>query len=114
MDEECQIEICRQLLEIYGSGSDVIQSDVKDFKVYRSQLYGRTNVYSFIYKNNRYYVTDDYSLMDVPEYIKNVFKDINPQLSGVLLKNPVPQSDGAIYASGLDGVEYYLWEAPIE
>jgi hypothetical protein len=114
MDPANQIKICVRLLELYGVGSDIGDSDIKNFKAYKSQTYGFMNVYSFDYKNNRYYASDDYSLMDEPKYVEDVLNDIIPMLNGKLLKNPISQSDGAIYASGLDGIEYYLWEAPIK
>lgn len=50
--------------------------------------------------------------MDSPKYIREVLAEINPRLKGHPLQNPITQSDGAKYASGLDDTEYYLWEEP--
>lgn len=69
------------------------------------------NVYSFEYHGKQYYVSDDYSLMDNPQYVKNILVDVEPALTGQILKNPVTQTDGAVYAGGLDGTEYYLWQS---
>lgn len=111
MDIAAKIKICIRLLELYKVGDHIGVSDIGDFKAFKSQLYGFMNVYSFDYKNHRYYVTDDYSLMDDPKFIKNVLADAIPKLNGKPLKNPTPQSDGAVFACGLDGNEYYLWES---
>ncbi len=71
------------------------------------------DVYSFDYKENHFYITNDYSLGDNLKYIQNVLIEVNPKLKGNAVKNPIPQSDGAIFASGLDGTEYYLWKSPL-
>lgn len=105
-----RLRICSKLLELYEVGSGVELGDIKNFKVHKSHVYGHASIYQFDYGNKCYYVTDDYSLGDDPQYIKDVLEEINSALQGRLLKNPTPQSDGAVYASGLDGVEYYLWE----
>jgi ABC-type uncharacterized transport system YnjBCD ATPase subunit len=62
---------------------------------------------------NHFYITNDYSLGDNLKYIQNVLIEVNPKLKGNAVKNPIPQSDGAIFASGLDGTEYYLWKSPL-
>lgn len=67
-------------------------------------------ILSFNYKNRKFYISDDYSLADNPEYVKNLIQDINHFIKGNIVKNPTPQSDGAHCALGFNGVEYYLWE----
>ncbi len=102
--------LCTKLLVAFGIDKRVDISDVKDLKKYKSQLYGMCDVYSFSYKNRKYLISDDYSLMDEPKYIKIVFEDAVDFSGGKLIDNPAPQSDVAKYALGLDGTEYYLWE----
>lgn len=68
------------------------------------------HVYGFIHKGAKSYVSDDYSLNNDPKLIELAIRDIDHTVRGRLLKNPLPQSDGATYASGLDGVEYYVWK----
>ena len=106
------ITICCKLLEIYQVAQAPSLDEIKGFKKYKAQRYGFTNVYSFDYKNKHYYVSDDYSLADSPKYLRDILEDISLMVKGGPLKNPMPQSDGAIFASGLDGVEYYLWVEP--
>jgi hypothetical protein len=109
--EEKPKYICSKLLEIYNVAKNVESHDLKHFTTHISQLYGFAHIFSFDYKDHHYYVSDDYSLDDKLEYVKNVFLEIDTKLQGALLKNPVAQSDGARYAAGLNGVEYYLWQA---
>lgn len=111
MNTSDQIKICVRLLELYSVDSDVDAGNIESFKAYKSHLFGCTNIYSFIYKNKSYYATDDYSLMDNPKFVIDVLSEVVPKINGKLLKNPIVQSDGAIYACGVDGTEYYLWEA---
>lgn len=111
MQDKEKLDVLCRLLESYQVADKVSPDEIKNFKTYKSQLYGMAHVYSFGYKDRRYYVTDDYSLMDNPKYVQDVFAEIDPQTTGTLLKNPAPQSDGATYASGLNGAEYYLWES---
>ena len=101
--------ICCELLKAYAISKNVDQAEIDSFKIYKSRLYGFCNVYSFRYKDRDYLVSDDYSLMDDPKYIKAVFEDATDLKEGKLIENPIPQSDGAKYALGLDGTEYYLW-----
>ena len=103
--------LCSRLLVAYEISKNVDTVEIKHFKKYKSRLFGFCNVYSFTYKNRDFLVSDDYSLMDDPKYIKAVFKDASELEEGKLIENPVPQSDGAKYALGLDGTEYYLWES---
>ncbi|HMT19588.1 MAG TPA: hypothetical protein PKD15_06155 [Candidatus Saccharibacteria bacterium] len=49
--------------------------------------------------------------MDNSKFVTDVLSEVAPKLNGKLLKNPIAQSDGAIYACGVDGTEYYLWRA---
>lgn len=111
-DAVASIDIAYRLLRLYdvaGSGSS---DDIKNFKRYKSKLFGMQDVFSFDYHNKHYSIINDYSLMDNPKYIRDVIEEINPHIKGRPLKNPIPQSDGALYASGLNGTEYYLWEEP--
>lgn len=68
---------------------------------------------TFNYKGKHYYLVDDYSLGDAPKYVQDILEEINHLLKGKILKNPVPQSDGAKYATGIGNNEYYLWESPL-
>lgn len=108
------IETACRLLELYDVAPSVNTNEIRNFKTYQSNIYGMANIYSFQYKDNHYYICDDHSLMDNPKFIKNVLKQFNSNIKGWPLRNPLPQSDGAIYALGLDETEYYLWEAPLE
>lgn len=109
-DTSKNLNIICELLKAYEVAEQVSLEDIHNFKTYKSSLYGMTSVYSFVYQNQHYYVSDDYLLMDNPAYIRNVLEDINSHLHGKLIQNPVPQTDGAKYALGLNGTEYYLWE----
>ncbi len=108
------INIACRLLELYQIAGAVSANNLSNFKIYKSKIYGMQRVLSFDFRNKHYYVSDDYSLMDNPKFIKDVIEDIIPNLKGKPLENPIPQTDGAKYASGLDGTEYYLWESPLE
>jgi uncharacterized membrane protein len=113
MDEtKKNIGIACSLLKMYEIAVNVSSDEIKKFKTYKSNLYGMQHIYSFDYRNKQYYITDDYSLMDKPKLIRDIIEEIKPNLKGHALINPIPQSDGAKYASGLDGIEYYLWEVP--
>lgn len=98
---------------MYNVADKINPEELIDFKTHKSTLYGMTNIFSFTYGGKHYYITDDYSLMDDPRFIKDVLQGVCPNLKGNPMTNPNPQSDGAKYASGLNGTEYYLWEAPI-
>ena len=113
MDNDAKIKniVCR-LLKLYAVAENINTKDVVNLIIYNSRIYGLKDVYSFDYKDNHFYITNDYSLMDNPRYIKNILDEINPNLKGSVVKNPVPQSDGAKFATGLDGIEYYLWKSP--
>ncbi len=106
-----ETEIACRLLEMYQVAYCVNEGEIKELRTHNSKRYGMQHIYSFVYKDKHYYATDDYSLMDSPKFVRNVLMELVPNLHGKLLKNPVPQSDGAIYAGGIDGKEYYLWEA---
>lgn len=99
-----------KLLETYGIAKNISSEDIMNFKIYKSNLLGMQNIYGFEFSGVKYYATDDYTLTDNLENIKRVLEEINPKLTGEPLKNPTTQSDGAIYACGIDGVEYYLWK----
>lgn len=99
-----------KLLNLYGEASNAAPQDIEKLSIHKAERFGLTHIYSFAYNGAKYYVSDDYSLNDEPRLVELVIRDINHTLQGHLLKNPTPQSDGAMYASGLDGVEYYLWK----
>jgi hypothetical protein len=105
-----ETEIACRLLEMYKVATCVEDDEIKELTTHNSNQYGMQHIYSFVYKDKHYYATDDYTLMDDYKFVKDVLMEIVPKLNGKLLKNPIPQSDGAIYASGIDGKEYYLWE----
>lgn len=100
-------------LEAFGVEKNVNANNIKNIKVHSSQLYALGPVFTFDYKDKHYYLVDDYSLGDDPKYVQDILKEINHLLKGEILKNPTPQSDGAKYATGIDGTEYYLWENPL-
>ena len=100
----------RQLLRLYNQAINPSLDEIKNLVVHKSTDYGMQNVYSFTYKGSQYYATDDYSLMDNPKYIEAVIKEFYPNLNGKPLKTIQKQSDGAQYACGINGVEYYLWQ----
>lgn len=109
---EAELNICAKLLELFKVAPAVAASDIKNLKIYKSQSHALGRVYRFDYKDKRYYAVDDYSLDDNPDYVRDILLDINHLLKGRLLANSTEQPDGAKFAEGLDGVEYYLWEAP--
>ena len=112
MNRPAQVtEIACRLLEMYQVANCVNEDEIKELTTHSSKRYGMQHIYSFSYKDKHYYASDDYSLIDNPKFVKDVLMEIVPKLNGRLLKNPIPQSDGAIFASGIDGKEYYLWEA---
>lgn len=102
-------QICAALLNMYGEATNATPEEIQDVHTFNAQQFGRTNIYRFVYKGVKYYVSDDYSLNDTPKYVEMLLGDIDSMLTGSLLRNPIPQADGAMYASGLSGVEYYLW-----
>ena len=114
MDYERNRNICIRLLVLFQVAKIVAPKDITNLKVYTSQNYAYGPVYAFDYNNKRYYVIDDYSLNDDPRYVKKILLDINPLLKGNILRNATYQADGARYAEGLNGIEYYLWEAPLK
>jgi hypothetical protein len=99
-----------RLLELFAVAQSITPDEIKNLKVHSSHIYGLQTVYSFDYDTKHYYVTDDYSLMDNEQYIRHVLEEFTPTLTGKLRKNPTKQSDGALFACGLDDKEYYLWE----
>lgn len=101
---------CAELLVLYGEADEVASVKLKELQTYQAKRYAFADIYGFKYNDARYYVTNDYSLNDSLKYVDNVLRDIDHNLEGSLLKNPWPQSDGAVYASGLSGVEYYLYK----
>lgn len=108
MDEGVK-NLAYQLLQLYGVLKNAKPSEVTNIKSHKSSIYGMQHVYSFQYKDTKFYITDDYSLMDNPKFIRDVIAEFTPLLKGYPVENPTPQTDGAIYASGLGGNEYYLW-----
>lgn len=104
-------KLCCKLLKAYAISKNVDTVEIENFKKYKSRMFGFCDVYSFTYKNRDFLVSDDYSLMDDPKFIKAVFEEATELEEGKLIGNPVIQSDGAKYALGLDGTEYYLWES---
>ena len=107
-----ELNICAKLLELFRVSTNVTPADIENLKIHKSQSYALGPVYAFDYKDNHYYVVDDYSLNDDPERVKDILLGVNHMLKGKILKNTTLQSDGAKYAEGLGGVEYCLWEVP--
>lgn len=110
IEKDSARSLCARLLSEYGIDRKINQVDIKQLKIYKSRMYGFCNIYSFSFKNRNFLVSDDYSLMDDPKYIKAILEDATELKGGKLIENPVAQSDGAKYTLGLDGTEYYLWE----
>ena len=110
---ENELKICVELLKLFHISESVSPDEIEHLKIHRSQIYVLGPVYAFDYQKNHYYVVDDYSLGDDLEDVKNILLDINHLLKGNIVRNSSDQSDGAIYAEGFDGTEYYLWEAPL-
>jgi len=105
--------ICAGLLELFQVDEGIDTKDIENLKLHKSQNYALGPVYAFNYKGKHYYGVDDYSLGDDSELVRDILLDINHLLKGRIMKNPTPQSDNAKYATGLDGIEYYLWESPL-
>ena len=105
-----QRSLCAEIIKLYGIHKSPSASDVTKLQVMKSHVYGMQTVYRFTIMDKTFYISDDYSLMDSPAYMRQVIEEFEPKLKGRLLRNPVPQSDGAIYARGFAGTEYYLWE----
>ncbi|MEI6481377.1 MAG: hypothetical protein WCO19_03670 [Candidatus Saccharibacteria bacterium] len=101
-----------KVLEAFGVGKNIDADDIKNVIEHSSQLYALGPVIAFDYNDRHYYLVDDYSLNDDPKYVQDILEEINHLLKGRILQNPVPQSDGAKYATGIDDNEYYLWESP--
>lgn len=103
-------ELVARILEEYRIDQAVSPNEITNLKVFKAQQYGLTQIFSFKYKDRKFYISDDYTLGDNPKYVKNLIEDINHLVKGGIVKNPTPQSDGAQYALGFNGMEYYLWE----
>lgn len=103
-------ELVAKILEKYRIDETVSSDEISDLTIHKAQQYALTRIFSFKYKDRKFYISDDYSLGDNPKYVKDLIQDINHFVKGNIVKNPTPQSDGAQYALGFKGVEYYLWE----
>jgi hypothetical protein len=111
---ESERNICAKLLELFQIAKNINAADIANLKVHKSQSYALGHIYAFDYNVKHYYVVEDYSLGDNPEYVKNILLDINHLLKGKILKNNTGQVTGNKYAENLENVEYYLWEAPFD
>ena len=94
-DDESK-SICASLLNLYKEATNASPHEIVALHSHKAQQYALTDIYSFLYKGVKYYVSNDYSLGDNPKYVENLIRDINHNLDGQLLKNPTPQSDGAL------------------
>ena len=103
-------ELAAKILEGYRIAEAVSSDEISNFKVHKAQRYALTQILSFKYQDRKFYISNDYSLGDNPKYVKDLIEDINHLVKGTIVKNPTPQSDGAQYALGFKGAEYYLWE----
>lgn len=103
-------ELATKILEAYKIHHSVKTDEIHTLQVHKAQRYALGKILSFTYAGRKFYIVDDYSLDDNPEYVKNLIQDINHLVGGDIIKNPIPQSDGPQYALGLNDVEYYLWE----
>jgi len=110
---ESENSLLVKALDAFGVDKNIDANYIKNVKTHSSQLYALGSVFTFDYKDKHYYLVDDYSLADDPKYVQDILEEINHLLKGNILKNPTPQSDGAKYATGIDGNEYYLWESPL-
>lgn len=61
-------------LESFEVEKNIEVNKIKNVKVHRSQLYARGPVYTFDYKDNHFYLMDDYSLSDNPRYLQDIFE----------------------------------------
>lgn len=102
-------DICAKVLDYYRVAQDLSADKVSDIDVRVSQLYAFGPIISFTYGGVRYSIIDDYSLDDRQELMRDVLRSAGLSTKGSPIENPRPQSDGAKYAGGIDGVEYYLW-----
>ena len=110
MYEEMNKELCVALLNYYQQGNNISTDEIENLSTYKSDIYGLSAVHCFSYKGTKYYTCDDQTLDDNPQFLKDVLSSINHLIKGGPVKNPHPQSDGALYAGGLGRVEYYLWK----
>lgn len=108
-DEEVN-SICANLLNLYEQADGASSHEINTLRVHKAQQYALADIYSFFYDGVKYYVSNDYSLDDNPKYVEALIRDVDHSLTGRLLKSPVSQDDGAIYAVGMDGTEYYMWK----
>lgn len=103
-------ERAAKILEAYEIHHTIKADEIHNLKEHKAQRYALRKILSFTYANRKFYIVDDYSLGDNPKHVKSLIQDINHLVGGGIVKNPIPQSDGAQYALGFNGVEYYLWE----
>lgn len=105
-------EICATVLNYYQvtDADSATANDIEKLFVYRSDIYAHSNVYAFKYKDVAYYINDDYSLDDNPEYLQEVLESVVSILHGSPVKNPHVPSSGKQYTGKLYGKEYYLWQ----
>lgn len=100
-------ELAANILEQYQISSNVQPAEISNLKTHKRTS---SEVLGFTYKDRKFYISNDYTLDDNPEAVRRVIQDVNHLLKGSIVKNPIPQSDGAQYALGFEDVEYYLWE----
>lgn len=103
--------LCAKLLVAYGISPNAEPGMIDNLKTFQSQNYALGPVYAFDYRNKHYYVVDDYSLGDDPNYVKNILADINHLLTGEIVEKPLPQPVETKYAMKLGSSEYYLWKS---
>lgn len=84
---------------------------IADFKVFKSQLYGLGDTYSFNLNSVHFYICNDYSLDENLRYVENILSEINHVLEGRTVDNPNVRHNEARYMYSMGGNEYYLWRA---
>lgn len=99
--------LAAHILQEFQIGSDIQPAEINNLKTHKRIS---SKVLGFTYKDRKFYISNDYTLDDNPEAVRRVIQDVNHLLKGSIVKNPIPQSDGAQYALGFEDVEYYLWE----
>jgi len=96
---------------MFGIGGNLNPNDIQDIKIHKSQLYALGPVYSFNYRDNHYYLVDDYSLDNNPIYVRNIIEEINHLLKGTILTSPDAINSNSQYAVSINNTDYYLWQS---
>lgn len=105
---EINKKLISQILEAFGVAYNIEPEKIENLKVHKSKLYGMCDVFAFDFNGHHYYISNDYSLDDNPQYFKEILLDLNHLLKGNVIKNPNESSE-LKYSVSVNNNQYYLW-----